>query len=124
MLNLFDPQPDAPGEAGRPSLRLVPKGPRVRFTWIEDPATPWPVRALAVTAAIILTTAAVLSILSTAAILKESYDRVDALDLARAEAKARQQAIREAARPREDGAIMLSLPPEGSTKPGATPHRP
>jgi len=123
MLDLFDPKPDEPEEAGRPSLRLVPKGPRVRFTWIEYPELPWPARALAVTAAIILTTAAVLAILFTAGMLKEYYDRVDALDLARAEARARENAIREASRPRKDGAIVLSLP-QGSAKPATPPHRP
>jgi len=122
MLDLDDPKPEEPEDKGRPKLRLVPKGPPVSFRAVEDPETPWGVRAIAFLLAVLLTTVGVVSILATAALLKEYYDRVDAMDLARAEAAAKRKAIEELARPREDGAIMLGLPLEKSAQaPPASP---
>lgn len=113
MLDLDDPKHEDSEEGGSPRLRLVPKGPRVAFRWVEDPETPWHVRAIALVLALILSIVGVSTILQTAALLKEYYDRVDAIDQARALARARERAAREAAaRPRSDGAILLSLPGE------------
>jgi len=120
MLDLDDPKPEEPEGEGRLRLRLVPRGPRVAFRWVEDPETPWHVRAIALLLAVILTIVGVSTILQTAALLKEYYARVDAIDQARALQRARERAAKEAAVPRSDGAIVLSLPGE-SRKPTPAP---
>jgi len=126
MLDLDDPMPEEPDEGGSPRLRLVPKGPKVAFRRIENPETSWQVRAIGLLLALLLSIVGVSAILQTAALLKEYYDRVDAIDQARALARARERAAREAAsRPRGDGAIVLSLPGEpGKSSPAADPNLP
>ncbi|HZE88603.1 MAG TPA: hypothetical protein VE404_03600 [Verrucomicrobiae bacterium] len=115
MLDLHHPAPDDAGDDGRPALRLVPRGPRVSFRWIEDPRTPWPIRALAITLGVLLTTVGVGSILYTGALLKEYYDKVDAMDRAHAAARARQAVERQQVeRLKASGGIVIALPKDAA----------
>lgn len=115
MLDLFDPAPDDPGDEGKPSLRLVPRGPRVSFRWVEDPRTPWPIRALSVALALLLTTVGVSTILYTAGLLKKYYDQVDAMDRAHAAARAKAAAERQQVeRLKASGGIVIGLPKDAA----------
>ena len=116
MLNLNDPPPIPPEDAGR-RLRLVPRWPDVRFRRPEDPEVPWRVRVLGVALAALISIAAVTGIVALATLLKNVYDRVDAADRARAEERARESEMQSA----PAGTIPVTLsdaPPDPNSPPG------
>lgn len=82
MLNLFDP-PEPPPPGAHPHLRLVPKGPPVVFRLPEDPDVPWQVRAVAIFLGVAISTAVVVAIIFVGAMVKDLYERADAMHRAR-----------------------------------------
>ncbi len=110
MLDLYDPKPDPPDEEGRPSLRLVPKGPRVSFSRPGDPETRWTVRVASIFLGLVISGIGLAFILLTAALLKQMYENVDALDAAVKAERTRRSTTEAPARNRGDGAIVLTMP--------------
>lgn len=82
MLHLTDP-PHPPPPEDHPHLRLVPKGPPVRFRVPQDPEVPWFVRAVALTLGVVISAILVTGIIFAGSFIKYVYDQMDAREKAR-----------------------------------------
>ncbi|HXI03363.1 MAG TPA: hypothetical protein VNI57_09320 [Candidatus Saccharimonadales bacterium] len=120
-LGLEDPPSPPPEDDGRPDLRLVPKGPPVRFRVPEDPEVSWQIRAVAITLGVLISLGVVGGIFLFGSFVKHMYDTVEA----RRQAEA---AKKRAAEKPDDGTIKVVIPtnqpkpalqaPAGDTAPG------